>query len=78
MAEKTITIETTIAALVESKKYATLRDILVTMNPVDVAAVFEELPQSALPLLFPLPAGLPGLGFLLGTVGDSVGQFIEE
>ncbi|MBE6970476.1 MAG: magnesium transporter, partial [Ruminococcaceae bacterium] len=54
MAEKTITIETTIAALVESKKYATLRDILVTMNPVDVAAVFEELPQSALPLLFRL------------------------
>ena len=54
MAERTITIETTIAALVESKKYATLRDILVTMNPVDVAAVFEELPQSALPLLFRL------------------------
>ena len=54
MAEKTITIESTLAALVEAKKYATLRDILVTMNPADVAAVFEELDEAALPLLFRL------------------------
>ena len=54
MAERTITIEATIAALVANKRYATLRDILVTMNPADVAAVFEELDQAALPLLFRL------------------------
>lgn len=54
MAETTITIESTLSALVEQKKYTTLRDILVTMNPSDVAAVFEEMDESALPLLFRL------------------------
>ena len=42
MAETTVTLESTLSALIEGKKYATLRDILVTMNPADVAAVFEE------------------------------------
>ncbi len=55
MAETTYSIETTIAALVEAKKYSTLRDILSTMNPSDVAYVFEELDNpAALPLLFRL------------------------
>ena len=40
--------------LVEGKKYATLRDILVTMNAVDVAGIFEEMPEEKLPLLFRL------------------------
>ena len=38
----------------EGKKYATLRDILVTMNAVDVAGIFEEMPEEKLPLLFRL------------------------
>ena len=39
MAERTIvTLGDTLAALVEGKKYTTLRDILVTMNAVEVAA----------------------------------------
>ena len=42
MAETTVTLESTLSALIEGKKYAALRDILVTMNPADVAAVFEE------------------------------------
>lgn len=54
MAENTVTIERTISALVEGKKYSTLRDILVTMNPSDVAAVFEDLDETSLPLLFRL------------------------
>jgi len=54
MAEMTATIESTIAALVENKRYSTLRDILATMNPADVAAVFEELNDSSIPLLFRL------------------------
>lgn len=55
MAERTIvTLGDTLAALVEGKKYTTLRDILVTMNAVDVAAVFEDMPQDKLPLLFRL------------------------
>ena len=54
MAETTVTIESTLAALVAGKKYTTLRDILITMNPADVAAVFEEMDESVLPLLFRL------------------------
>ena len=54
MAEHTATIESTLSALVEGKKYSTLRDILVTMNPADVAAVFEDMEEAALPLLFRL------------------------
>ena len=55
MAEKTYSIEKSIAALVEGKKYSTLRDILSTMNPSDVAYIFEELDEPAsLPLLFRL------------------------
>ena len=54
MAETTVTIESTLTALVEGKRYATLRDILITMNPSDVAAVFEEMDESVLPLLFRL------------------------
>ena len=54
MAETTVTLESTLSALIEGKKYATLRDILVTMNPADVAAVFEETDELALPLLFRL------------------------
>ncbi len=54
MAEKTATLEETLAALVEGKKYATLRDVMATMNPADVAALLEELDEAALPLLFRL------------------------
>ncbi len=55
MAERPIvTLGETLATLVEGKKYTTLRDILVTMNAVDVAAIFEDMPQEKLPLLFRL------------------------
>ena len=40
MAERTpVTLGVTLEALVEGKKYTTLRDILVTMNEADIAAV---------------------------------------
>ncbi|MDO4749409.1 MAG: magnesium transporter [Eubacteriales bacterium] len=54
MTEKNVTLESTIQALVQAKRYTTLRDILVTMNPADVAALFGELEVNALPLLFRL------------------------
>ncbi len=55
MAEKTtITLGKALAALTENKKYATLRDVLVTMNSVDIAALFEEMAEEKLPLLFRL------------------------
>jgi magnesium transporter len=55
LAERTIvTLEETLAALAEGKKYTTLRDILVTMNAADVAGVFDTMPETKLPLLFRL------------------------
>ena len=43
-------MERTIALLLKEKKYMTLRDILVTMDPSDVAALFEALPEAELQL----------------------------
>lgn len=54
MDEKKFSLENTIVVLLDEKKYTTLRDILITMNAVDIAALFQELPQEKLPLLFRL------------------------
>ncbi len=54
MAVHSVTVEKTILALLEEKKYQTLKDILVTMEPADIAAVFEELREEKIPLLFRL------------------------
>ena len=54
MTKVQISLDTMIQSLLESKKYATLRDMLVTMNPADIAGVFLELPSTSLPLLFRL------------------------
>ena len=40
MAEHTVTVENTLSTLLNEKKYTTIRDILVTMNPADISAVF--------------------------------------
>lgn len=54
MAEHNFSVENTLTLLLDDKKYHSLRDILSTMNPADIAAVFDELPESKLPLLFRL------------------------
>ena len=54
MAERNATLETTIETLTAQKKYPALRDILVTMNPSDIAILFDDLEESTLPLLFRL------------------------
>ena len=54
MAEHNVTVESTLDALLSEKKYATIRDILSTMNPADIASVFEEMEEERLPLLFRL------------------------
>ena len=54
MAEYNVTVSSTLEALLDGKKYSTLRDVLVTMNPADIAAVFEEMKQERLPVLFRL------------------------
>ncbi len=54
MAEHKVTMESTLRALLEQKKYSTLKDILVTMEPTDVAELFEEIADEKLPRLFRL------------------------
>lgn len=54
MAELDTAMERTLTALLDGKKYATLQEILVTMNPSDIAAIFAELDQAKLPLLYRL------------------------
>ena len=54
MADNNIILCSTLQTLMEGKKYSTLRDILVTMNPTDIATVFQEMEQEKLPLLFRL------------------------
>ena len=45
MAEHNVTVESTLTALLAEKKYATIRDILITMNPSDIASIFDELEE---------------------------------
>jgi len=54
MAEHSVTVENTLQTLLTDKKYSTIRDILVTMNPADIAAVFSGVEPDKQPLLFRL------------------------
>ena len=54
MAERFEIIEKALLKMLEDKKYASLRDILVTMNPSDVAALFDGLEEKQIPLMFRL------------------------
>ena len=54
MAERFELVEKALLAMLEDKKYATLRDILVTMNPSDIAGLFEDLEEKQIPLMFRL------------------------
>ena len=54
MADHTALMEETLVALLKDKKYFSLRDILSTMNPADIAAIFDGLEEARLPLLFRL------------------------
>ncbi len=48
------TISDTIETLLKNKKYSSLRDVLSTMNEADIAAMFSEIKEDSLPLLFRL------------------------
>ena len=54
MAERFEIVEKALLAMLEDKKYATLRDILTTMNPSDIAAVFQGLDEKRIPLMYRL------------------------
>ena len=49
MAERFEIVEKAVLRMMEDKKYATLRDILVTMNPSDVAGLFDGLEEKQIP-----------------------------
>lgn len=52
--DKKYSLEQTISSLLENKRYFSVKDILVTLNAADIAAIFGELSEDALPLLFRL------------------------
>ena len=45
MTERFELVQKALLTMLEDKKYATLRDILVTMNPSDVAGLFDGLEE---------------------------------
>ena len=54
MAERFEIVEKALLKMLDEKKYASLRDILVTMNPSDVAGLFDGLDEKQIPLMFRL------------------------
>ena len=54
MAERFEIVQTALLKMLQDKKYATLRDILVTMNPSDIAGLFEDLEEKQIPIMFRL------------------------
>lgn len=65
MEKRVVPLTETIHRLSQDKKYSTLRDILITMNPVDIAATFDDLKEDKIALLFRmLPKGLAAETFV--------------
>ena len=54
MAERFAIVSDALLQMLEGKKYASGRDILVTMNPADIAALFSDIDEKKIPLLFRL------------------------
>ena len=54
MAERFEIVEKALLKMLDEKKYASLRDILVTMNPSDVAGLFDGLEEKQIPVMFRL------------------------
>lgn len=54
MSISTVDLTAMVTSLLDDKKYATIRDILLTMQPVDIALLCEDLPTQKYPLVFRL------------------------
>ena len=54
MDNQTTIVQKMIVTLLADRKYPSLRDIIVTMNPSDIAAVFDEMEPEQIPLVFRL------------------------
>ena len=54
MSEYKVIIEEMLGTLLQQKKYSTIKDVLVTMNPADIAELFEDIRDDQKLLLFRL------------------------
>ena len=54
MAERFEIVEKALLKMLEEKKYAALRDILLVMNPSDIAELFLQVQEESIPLMFRL------------------------
>ena len=54
MLERFVIVEKALIKMLDEKKYAALRDILMVMNPSDIAQLFGQVPERSIPLLFRL------------------------
>ena len=54
MAERFEIVEKALLTLLNDKKYSTLKEILITMNPSDIAAVFDDLEEGRIPVMYRL------------------------
>lgn len=52
--KETLLLNSTLTALAEARKYNSIKDILLTMNPADIAETFGAVPEQKLPILFRL------------------------
>ena len=54
MTERFEIVEKALIKMLEDKKYATLRDVLITMNPADIAAMLSGLRENKISVIFRL------------------------
>ena len=54
MTERFELMKKALSQMLEERKYAALRDVLETMYPADIAAVFADLQTGRLPVIFQL------------------------
>lgn len=54
MRERTEILEETFRKLTEEKKYASLRDLMQTLYPADIATILSDMPEKMMPAIFRL------------------------
>jgi len=54
MTERFEIVEKALLKMLEEKKYSALRDLLLVMNPSDIAQLFLQVQERSIPLLFRL------------------------
>ena len=54
MAERFEIVQKAMLKFLDEKKYTTLRDMLVTMNPSDIAGLFDALEEQRIPVMYRL------------------------